>query len=209
MVASAQQQTARGQDACHAVILDLAGVLSGGNDRLFAALHPLEQLGGDVHIITIPSTENLDLDELTLRQECPSWQSGTGARKSTLILLMVSPQSRKMGLYYGEAWHRALDDHWNRIKNEAMGPRFRDGDFIGGFVAALGQLARRLTAAQEDAIHPVMPQTITTTTTIQEATDMSGLWYVLYGVLALAGLGGIGWIFYFVITEDERKKQTQ
>lgn len=175
---------------CDAIVTDEAHILQPSDlASISTAAMPLVQQGADVRIRTVGKTSNLDLDEKQFIQDCPSWQNQDRGMKSTLLVLMVSPTSRKLGLYFGSAWHTALDDHWNRIKNDAMAPRFKDGNYPAGFIAAEEQLAARLKASKDESLHPNVSTSTTTTTTTVQPTDFSGLWVVLDWFLALVGIG--------------------
>lgn len=175
------------QSSCDAVVDDSAHVLQSDISRIEAAAQALIQQGADVRIRTVGPTQNLDLDEKKFIDQCRSWQSQSGGIKSTLLVLMVSPTSRKLGIYFGHAWDHALTDHWSRIKDTYMAPYFRDGDYSTGFIQAETQLATRLATAKDESLHPNV-STSTTTTTVQP-TDFSGLWVVLDWFLALVGIG--------------------
>lgn len=150
----------------------------------------LTDLGADVRIVTTGATANLDLDEDVLEKSCASWQAPNGSRKSTLLALVVSPASRKMGLYYGASWSSALDGHWNAIKSEQMGPKFKGGDWAGGFVAAEKTLASTILEFQ----HPT-PDT---------PVDLSGLWSFL---LWLLGISGTFAAFMYYMSYRQKRKQ--
>ena len=109
----------RAQD-CDKVVVDEAQVLGARAADVQAAADALQNQGADVRVRTVAHTVNLDMDENVLVHSCGSWRSPNGQIKSTLIVLMVAPYDRKMGIYYGGAWHHALDDHWVRIKQDYM-----------------------------------------------------------------------------------------
>jgi uncharacterized membrane protein YgcG len=190
---------------CDGPLGDEAQVLTAPT-TLLPAVQALEAQGADVRVRTVVGSTNLDLTEGLYETACPSWQGAPGRRKSTLLVLLVSPDTRKMGLYYGEAWQRALGDHWNRIKQETMGPRFRDGDYTGGFAAALHTLQSRLSAAQEEVLHPVSPTTITTT--INEGVKMDWLVTIVW---ILMGTGLLVGLLYAagVLASTERRTRRQ
>lgn len=188
---------------CDQLVSDDANALNGRSAEVQAAAQELVQRGADVRIRTL-SSSNLDLAENGFEHACSSWQGADGKRKSTLIALLVAPREHKMGIFYGSAWHRALDNHWNRIKQEYMGPRFHDGDFAGGFIAAAHQFAARIAASEEETLHPAAPAQ---NTTINQPTDYSGLWTSLKWLLGLAFFGGL--ILFAYIVSKRRREQRQ
>jgi uncharacterized membrane protein YgcG len=187
---------------CDNVVVDQASALKPGQSQQIAdAAQGLISQGADVRVRTVGATTNLDTNEKQFVATCPSWEAPNGSIKSTLVVLMVSPASRKMGIYYGHAFDAALNDHWNRIKQEYMAPHFRTADWAGGFIAAEQQLAARIKASQDEALHPAV------STTVNQATDLSGLWsvlkwLVLIGALALA-------VFFWVSWQMRRRKAYQ
>jgi uncharacterized membrane protein YgcG len=176
----------------------VAGLSIGDTSTIKAAAQSVINQGADVRVRDVGTSSNLDFTEKTYESTCLSWQSPNGGRKSTLIVLMVASQSRKLGIYYGSAWHNALDDHWNRIKTDYMMPRFRDRDYAGGFTAALSQIGARLAASKDESLHPK------TYTTVNEASDWSWLkWLFIIG-----GLCFVGFIVWgFVISRREKKEK--
>lgn len=175
------------------LVLDDAHVLPVGSMQ--AAADKLIAQGAEPHFVTVPgkNVQNLDLTENNLEAACAAtWQGVGGQRKSTLLVMMVAPESHKLGLYYGSAWHAALDDHWNRIKTDAIAPRFRDGNWAGGFTAGAEQLAARLAASKDESLHPVAA------TTVNQAADYSGLWgdfkFMLIIILVLGSAGFLTWL---------------
>ncbi len=197
---------ARSQD-CDQLVADYSGSLKTGDaEQIQAAAQPLIAQGGDLRVRILGTTSNLDINEKDIERSCLSWQSPNHGRKSTLVVLMVSPLSHKMGIYYGNAFDHALADHWNRIKIDYMGPHFKTGDWAGGFIAAEQQLAARIVAAKDEAVHPAT--TTTTTTTVNQAADLSGLWIVLKWGLFL-GLLLAGAYFFFAFLSRRGKKQQE
>lgn len=189
---------------CDVIVYDGANVLKGQEQQIETAAQGIIQKGGDVRVRTVLNATNLDLVESQYEKSCTSWMSPNGGRKSTLIVLMVAPKDRKMGIYYGAAWKKALDDHWNRIKAESMAPYFRNGDFSGGFIATENQLASRIAASQDEAVHPAVNQTVN-----QEApVDLSGLWTFLMWCLLLSACGGgLAWLFSYLSKRRERSDE--
>lgn len=190
-----------GQD-CDSVVSDPAGALKGHQGEVESAAQDLIQKGADVRVWAVGNlglSGNLDVAEKALERQCPSWEAGDGvSRKSTLLVLMVAPAEHKMGIYYGSAWNAALGEHWTRIKQQAMAPRFRDGDYAGGFIAAEQQLAKRIAASQDEALHPAQ--------TVNQATDLSGLWHVLMWVV---GIGAFGFAVVFIAASRGKRRERQ
>lgn len=157
---------------CAARVIDRASVLEQPDRaRIEAASQPLVNEGADVHVVTteLGDAPNLDAAVKGLIGSCPSWQSPEGAPKNTVLILAMAPTARKIGIFYGAGWARALDDHWTRIMADEMNPRFRDHDFAGGFIAAEQHLRLRIQAAEDESQHG------TTIVNQQQAMDLSGV----------------------------------
>jgi len=170
--------TARAAGPCEELVLDEAGAFGSRVSGVETEAQRLVAAGGDVRVRTIHtygSSATLDSYALQMEQGCPSWKAPDGGRKNNLIVLMVAVQERRTGLYYGSQWERTLGANWTRIQTDFMNPRFRDGDFAGGFVSGLREI-QRLVDLQ---LHPPPSQ----------ATDLTGLWRVLTLVVGLVAVG--------------------
>jgi uncharacterized membrane protein YgcG len=190
---------------CNLPISDEANVL-GQSATLLQAVSQLSAKGVDIHVVSVPTmgTVNLDMLEKAIETGCRSWQAPNGGRKSTLLVLMVAPNDHKMGVYYGSAWSKALDQHWNRIKQDYMFPRFKTGDFAGGMAAAAQQFAARISASEDEAQHPAQ------TTVVNEAPkpeDLSGLWRVLEWLFGILFAGMIVAFIYSLLSRRAQKKE--
>jgi uncharacterized membrane protein YgcG len=171
---------------CDATVADDAGGIlnTAQMAQIASEAGSLINQGADVRVRVTGTTANLDQTEAQYEHSCPSWQGASGGRKNSLVVLMVSPSSRKLGIYYGSAFKYAFDEHWVRIKSDYMVPKFRDHDWTGGFIATEQQLAARLTAAKDESVHPVAATTVVT----EPPTDYSGLWSAFKWALLILAL---------------------
>jgi uncharacterized membrane protein YgcG len=194
---------ARAQD-CDSIVADQVGVLQPAQiDQVKVAAQALIDEGADVRVRVIGTTANLDMDEKNVERSCVSWRSPNDGRKSSLVVLMVSPQSHKMGIYFGEAFKPALEAHWNRIKQDYMAPHFKTGDWAAGFIATEQQLGARIKASRDEAVHPAA----STATTINQPADLTGLWRVMMWMLFFAAIGGVIWIFVAWFRKMRKEEQ--
>lgn len=83
-----------------------------------------------------------DERQAQLKRECTGWMVG-GDLAPKLLSLIVLPDKRQTGIYYGREWS-ALQSHWADIQNADMNPRFREGDYTGGLVGGLSSIYRVL-----------------------------------------------------------------
>lgn len=170
--------------ACDQVIDDSAGLFGDQHARVAEAAQLLANTGSEVRIITMREYGNFaSLDEYKeqLLNSCGSWKSADGGMRNNLIVLMISVNERQSALFFGDEWRPVLDGQWNTIRSERMGPRFRDGDFAGGFVNGLNDIRARITANRSHSSGP-------TTVVQSEPVDLSGLWKVLGWIVALGAL---------------------
>lgn len=204
------------EQSCDAIVVDDAGVLSGGQD-VQAAAEELNSIGADVRVRTLPSISGYatldDLVDDTIKS-CQSWQNPNGDRKSNLVVFAMSKDDRKLGIFYGDGWVNAFNDGGGeqRIWADFMVPKFKSGDFSGGFVAAIDETYRVF----DNYLHPDLspPAQPSTLVVPQEPTDYSGLWRVLgytFGGLVLIALLVLG---YFGLrqrkeTNDRRRTARQ
>lgn len=189
---------------CDSIVYDETNLLNGSQiEQIKQAAQQLIDQGADVRVrIVNASTGNLDVNENKYVQNCTSWQAvNVKGRKSTMVEYFLSTNPKKLGMYYGAAWHHALDDHWNRIKQDYMVPRFRAADWTGGFVAAEQQTAARLAASKDESVRPT---TTTVVTPPAQPTDFSGLWTVFGWAL---GIGtGVALLFFIFKLLSKRKE---
>lgn len=187
---------------CDNIVGDQGGAFKVGEaEQVRAAAQGLIDQGADVRVRTVGITANLDMDEKNFERSCQSWQSPNGGRKSTLVVLMVSPESRKMGIYAGSGFDHALKDHWMRIKQTYMAPHFKNAEWAAGFIVTEQQLAARIQASKDEAVHPAV------STTVNQATDLTGLWTVFKWVVFLGALA-LG-AFLFITWLNRRRKAVQ
>lgn len=185
-------------------------VMQGRIDPQWAApMANLQSQGAEIITYVAPATQNLDQSVLNLVRACPLWTSGdaSGTRfdqvaKSTLIVLAFSPQSHLSGLYYGAAWHHALDGQWNRIRTDYMNPRFKQSEWAGALAAGMQQLNARVLASKDEALHPAV------STTTYQATDLKPIARLgMYILFAIVGALGLFFVVHMLIENRKRKRE--
>lgn len=195
--------SAFGQD-CDQTVYDGANLFH-NQQQIQQAASALMNKGAVPKIWSLPANADLDAAELAIENKCPTWKLN-GVRKNTLVVLMVSPKGNGFkahaSIYYGANWHKALDDHWSRITSDYMVQHFKAGDIDGGMISASNQLAARITASQDEALHPVQ------NSTVNQSTDFSGLWNVLYFIFIAACLFILGWIAISFIRRKKAQKES-
>jgi len=188
---------------CDSTVADQAGKL---DSNALAAINngaqPLINEGAEVRVRIVAPTTNTDAVEQSLEDACSSWRAPNGHRKSNLVSLIVSPDGHKSAVYYGNAYTNALHDHWNRIRTDYMNPHFKTGDWAGGLISGETQLAARIHASKDEALHPA------SNTVVNEATDFTGLWKVFAWLVAIGAVFAgifIFWRWWSHLREQERE----
>lgn len=189
-------------NTCDQVVIDDAAVFKDQLPRVTAEAQSLIALGTDVRVRAIASLNGaatLDSYEQVVERACPSWQATDGSRKNNLIVMMMSLQERKTGLYYGSQWERTLGPNWTRIQADLMNPHIRDGDYAGGFVAGLQETGRLvdLQLHPQNAPSGAQPQPMGAPMGAPAAApDLSGLSRALVFGLILVALLATGVLLY-------------
>ncbi len=141
---------------------DYAHMVSGSaRTKLEEELKSFEQSDStQLVILTIPSLEGEPPEDYSIKV-VEAWKLGQ-ARKDNGILLLVSKDDRKMRIEVGRGLEGRLTDLTaGRIIDLAIKPRFKRGDFDGGFAAGVASLidATRgeFRAGQNDSIKRTQP----------------------------------------------------
>lgn len=193
--------------SCDAVVSDNANILGSGLADVQKAGTSLIDQGVDPHFITTSAaSSSLEQQVASLKTTCSNWQSPNHGVKANILVFMVAPKERKMAIFYGPGYGAALEGQTDRIKRDFMAPRFKGGDWAGGFVAAAQAVNGRIKASLDESNKPV---TYTNTTTNQ-ATDFHGLW-VFFWIVGGLLFGIVVLIVYFAIkrSKDDADKAQQ
>ncbi|MEW5772546.1 MAG: TPM domain-containing protein [Thermodesulfobacteriota bacterium] len=121
---------------------DLAGMMSPeARARVEAVLADLERTDTtQVAVLTVPSLEGDSIEEFSLRV-AEKWGLGQKGRDNGALVL-VAKADRKMRIEVGYGLEGRLTDLLaGRIIDNVMAPRFKAGDFDGGFIAAAEAVA--------------------------------------------------------------------
>jgi uncharacterized protein len=120
---------------------DYAGMISPSvKSRIVEELRAFEQSDStQIVLLTIPSLEGEDIEEFGIKV-AEQWKIGQ-QQKDNGVLLIVSKQERKVRIEVGRGLEGKLTDLMaGRIIDQVIKPRFRQGDFDGGFAAAVSSL---------------------------------------------------------------------
>ncbi|MBS0509514.1 MAG: YgcG family protein [Proteobacteria bacterium] len=141
----ATAQPLRAVPALSARVIDETGTLSAAQQQaLETQLAAIEQRhGSQVVVLMVPSTAPEDIAAFANRVG-NTWKIG---RKEVGdgVLVLVAKDDRRMRIEVAKALEGAIPDiAAARIIDDAMKPRFREGDFAGGLTAAVQQIGARI-----------------------------------------------------------------
>ncbi|MBI2552159.1 TPM domain-containing protein [Candidatus Uhrbacteria bacterium] len=191
---------------CDPVVVDGAEVFGADTNRVEAAAQPLINRGATVRIRTVRtygSYGSLDHLEDSIEKACPSWQAPGGGTRNGLIVLMIAVDDRKVGIYSGDQWKHVVASNWDNIQDRSMKPRFRDGDFAGGFIAGMEALHRLIEQAES------APAGGGVTVVQQPPLDLSGCANVGWFLCILVFIGFLAWAGYDIHTNRKRRRAAQ
>ncbi len=106
--------------------------------------------GTQIAVLIVPTTEPESIEQYSLRV-VEQWKLGR-KKVDDGALLIVAKNDRTLRIEVGYGLEGALNDAIsNRIINEIIVPRFREGDFPGGITAGIDQMIR---VADGEALPP-------------------------------------------------------
>jgi len=120
---------------------DYAGMISpSAKSKIEEGLKAFEQSDStQVVVLTIPSLEGENIEEFSIKV-AEAWKIGQ-QQKDNGILLIVSKQDRKIRVEVGRGLEGRLTDLMaGRIIDQVIKPRFKQGDFDGGFITGASAL---------------------------------------------------------------------
>ena len=120
---------------------DYAGMMSPSvKSKITEELRAFEQSDStQVVILTVPSLEGENIEEFGIKV-AESWKIGH-LGKDNGVLFIVSKEERKIRIEVGRGLEGKLTDLMSgRIIDQVIKPRFKQGDFNGGFVAGVSAL---------------------------------------------------------------------
>ncbi len=120
---------------------DYAGMISpSARSKIEEGLRAFEQSDStQIVILTIPSLEGENIEEFSIKA-AEAWKIGQ-QQKDNGVLFIVSKQERKIRFEVGRGLEGRLTDLMaGRIIDQVIKPRFKQGDFNGGFIAGISAL---------------------------------------------------------------------
>jgi uncharacterized protein len=120
---------------------DYAGMISPSvKSKIEEELRAFERSDStQIVILIIPSLEGEGIEEFSIKV-AEAWKVGQ-QRKDNGVLLIVSKQERKIRIEVGRGLEGKLTDLMaGRIIDQVIKPRFKQGDFDGGFITGVSAL---------------------------------------------------------------------
>jgi uncharacterized protein len=124
-----------------APVTDLTGTLT--QDQIATLEQRLrtfeQQKGGQIAVLLVPTTQPETIEQYSIRV-AEAWKLGRRDVDDG-VLLVVAKDDRAVRIDVGYGLEGALPDVLaNRITDQVIVPRFREGDFYGGVTAALDRI---------------------------------------------------------------------
>lgn len=172
---------------------DYADILPADEESaLESKLAALEQeKGSQIVILTVPTTGIESIEQYSIRV-AETWQIGRKGVDDGVILL-IAPEDRELRIEVGYGLEGAIPDATaNRIIDEFITPRFKEGDFPGGVHAGIDRLiglvrGEPLPEPEEPLISNSAKETIST-------ISLVGVIIILGFILRVTVGGGWGFI---------------
>jgi uncharacterized protein len=171
-------------------VVDQTGTLSGGDIAALAqTLKALEtRKGSQVAVLIVPTTQPETIEQYSIRV-AEAWKIGR-KKIDDGALLVVAKDDRKLRIEVGYGLEGALNDVTaKRIIDEAITPRFRNGDFAGGISAGVDRIIRVIDGEPlpAPARAPVQQQSFEWLSNINPGVAVFGIF--IMGAILRASLG--------------------
>lgn len=144
-------------------LVDAAGILdSDARTVIDNRLRDYETSSGhQVAVATVPSLEGYDIRDYG-NQLFRKWALGD-KQKNDGVLVLVAPNEHKVSIEVGYGLEGDLTDAMSRIIIEnAMVPRFKAGDYVGGIHAAIDDIVKVIGGQGDQVVERVNNQTALT-----------------------------------------------
>jgi len=125
---------------CDQVVVDEGNYLGTDKSQVAEAAQRLVNSGAEVRVMVLRNKQpygNIDRYQDAMGRECPSWRAGNSGTRNNLIVIWLFMEDHESYITYGSEWAKKLDNKWNSIRADVMGPKLRDGKTAAGLVAGL------------------------------------------------------------------------
>lgn len=133
----------------------------------------------EIAVVTVPWLNNQSIEDYT-RDLAREWAVGKSGQNNGVVFL-IAPKERKMRIETASGVRAVLTDGLaNRIRDNAVLPRFKAGNMAQGIIDGTHEIMGVLDASSDPvAVSQPKEQTL---------DDMKSLWYLSAGILALGAL---------------------
>lgn len=193
---------------CDQTIADRAELFGDRLADVQTAVQRLEDAGAVVRVVTMRDMGqfgNLDQWEADRLRHCSSWQSAEGDRRANLVVLAISMAEKQSLISYGGEWSSVLDEQKVYVRKQAMGPRFKDGEFAQGFINGLDKITDLIKT--KSMPQPATPSAPIVVKESGPPPDLSGLWKVFGWLLGLAALFTAVWLISRFIRSSREERE--
>lgn len=173
-------------------VSDTANILSSSTENeLNRLITQLEQrTGAEMAVVTVPNTQGYATPKAFTTQLFNYWGIGKAGRNNG-VLFLISVGDRRVEIETGRGLATILpDSQVQQIIDQQILPRFRAGDFDGGTLAGVRQLASALQGQQAStSLSPAtVPQAVGAGSLAVAQSSLEGI-LLLLGIIIL----GVGW----------------
>ena len=139
---------------CNTLVVDQASVIKASDlASINTALASLTSHGADPRVITTNSSLTEEQFVSKMKDACPSWRNPNSGVKNNLIVFIVSPNARKMGIFIGDAYKNSLSNSVTTdIKDNYMGPYFKAGEWGTGLIEGVEQTTNHIIKYESAAL---------------------------------------------------------
>ncbi|MDD4756718.1 MAG: YgcG family protein [Prolixibacteraceae bacterium] len=194
-------------------VVDNAQILSPESIKLLSDSLKVHEMRttNQVVVLTTPALRGISIEDYayTVFNEWKLGQKG----KDNGILIIVAPQDRSMRIEVGYGLEGTMTDLLaNRIIQNIMTPKFRNGDYNGGITEGTSAVISILEGSEPEDLHIGSDETANTLASGLsglEGPDLSILERILFGAFIFGIIGlftvlgiltpGFGWFLYFFL----------
>jgi uncharacterized protein len=148
----------------------------------------------EIAVVTVPWLNNQSIEDYT-RDLAREWAVGKSGQNNGVVFL-IAPKERKMRIETASGVRAVLTDGLaNRIRDNAVLPRFKAGNMAQGIIDGTHEIMGVLDASSDPvAVSQPKEQTL---------DDMKSLWYLSAGIL---GLGVLALLVLFSVQRWQARK---
>lgn len=154
----------------------------------------------EIAVVTVPWLNNQSLEDYT-RGLAKEWGVGKRGQNNGVVFL-IAPKERKMRIETASGAHAILtDSRANKIRDNAVLPRFKAGNMAQGIIDGTHEIMRALDASSA----PVSAERETSQTPQTAPSDWTSEDTKVLGYI-LGSIAGVGLMLFLIVPPIERSK---